>query len=58
MEYDNLGALPMGQEYLEEKAEADPLVVFVIAPFQRILCLVHPRVCNVKTDPLPEGTED
>ena len=46
------------EQYLEEKAEADPLVIFVIAPFQRILCLVHPRVCNIKTDPLPEGTKD
>ena len=47
----------MGHGYLKEEAEADPLVVFVIAPFQRILCLVHPRVGNVETDPLPEGTE-
>ena len=47
-----------GLGYLEEEAEADPLVVFVIPPFQRILGLVHPRVCNIKTDPLPEGTED
>ena len=48
----------MWQKYLEEKAEADPLVVLVIPPLQRILGLVHPRVCHIEPDPLPEGTED
>ena len=43
---------------LEEKAEADPLVVFVISSFQWILCLVHARMSHVKTNPLPEGTGD
>ena len=42
--------------YLEEEAEADPLVVFVVAPLQWVLCLVHTRVGNIKPNPLPEGT--
>ena len=46
----------MWQKYLEEKAEADPLVVLVIPALQRILGFVHARMCNVKANPLPEGT--
>ena len=42
--------------YLEEETEADPLVVLVVAPLQRVLCLVHTRVGNIEPNPLPEGT--
>ena len=44
--------------YLEEEAEADPLIVLVVSPLQRILCLVHAGVRHVETNPLPEGTGD
>ena len=43
---------------LEEKTEADPLVVFVISSLQGILSLIHPWVSHIKTDPLPEGAGD
>ena len=43
---------------LEEKTEADPLVVFVISPLQGILSLVHPGVGHIETNPLPEGAGD
>ena len=43
---------------LEEKTEADPLVIFVISSLQRILSLIHPWVSHIKTDPLPEGAGD
>ena len=43
---------------LEEKTEADPLVVFVISPLQGILSLIHPGVGHVETNPLPEGAGD
>ncbi len=44
--------------YLEEQAEADPLVVFVVPPLLRVDGLVHPRVRHVKAYPLPEGAGD
>ena len=43
---------------LEEKTEADPLVVFVISPLQGILGLVHPRMGHIEPNPLPEGAGD
>ena len=46
----------MKERYLEEETEADPLVVLVIPALQRILGFVHARMCNVKANPLPEGT--
>ena len=46
----------MKERYLKEETEADPLVVLVIPALQRILGFVHPRMCNVKANPLPEGT--
>ena len=46
----------MKERYLEEETEADPLVVLVIPTLQRILGFVHARMCNVKANPLPEGT--
>ncbi len=42
--------------YLEEEAEADPLVVLDVSPFFRVDGLVHPRVCHINSYPLPEGT--
>ena len=44
--------------YLEEEAEADPLIVLVVSPLQRVLGLVHAGVRHVETNPLPEGTGD
>ena len=44
--------------HLEEETEADPLVVLVISPLQRVLGLVHPGVGHVEPDPLPEGAGD
>ena len=44
--------------YLEEEAEADPLVVLVISPLLRVQRLVHAGVGDVKANPLPEGTWD
>ena len=44
------------QLYLKEQAEADPLVVLVVSPLERVLCLVHTRVRHIEPDPLPEGT--
>ena len=41
---------------LEEEAEADPLVVLVVAALQGVLGLVHPGVGDIEPDPLPEGT--
>ena len=44
--------------HLEEEAEADPLIVLVVSPLQRVLGLVHAGVRHVETNPLPEGTGD
>jgi hypothetical protein len=44
--------------YLEEEAEADPLVVADIAPLLWINSLVYPGMGNIDSDPLPEGAGD
>ncbi len=44
------------QPYLEEEAEADPLVVLYVSPLLGIDGLVHTRVGHVDAYPLPEGT--
>ena len=43
---------------LEEKTEADPLVVFVISSLQGILSLIHPWMGHIEPNPLPEGAGD
>ena len=46
----------MWQKYLEEKAEADPLVVLDISPLLRVNGFVNSRVGHIETHPFPEGT--
>ena len=43
---------------LEEKTEADPLVVFVISPLLGVDGLVNARVGHVHSYSLPEGAGD
>ena len=50
----SLQVLEIVRPYLEEKTEADPLVVLVISSLQRVLSLVHSRVGHVEPNPLPE----
>ena len=44
--------------YLEEEAEADPLVISDVSSLLRVDCLVNARVSHVNTNPLPECAGD
>ena len=44
--------------YLEEEAEADPLVVFMISPLVRIEGLIDAGMGDVETDSLPKGARN
>ena len=44
--------------YLEEEAEADPLVISDVSSLLRVDCLVNTRVSHVNTNPLPECAGD
>ena len=44
--------------YLEEEAEADPLVVLVVSPLLWVQRFVNAWVCHIEADALPEGTGD
>ncbi len=48
--------LSWDEAYLEEEAEADPLVVLDVSPLLRVYGLVNARVCHINAYPLPEGT--
>ena len=48
----------MDKTFLEEEAEADPLVVANIAALLWVHRLVDTRVRHVDPDPLPEGAGD
>ena len=43
--------------YLEEEAEADPLIVLVVSPLQRVVGLVHAGVRHLQPGLLPERAE-